>query len=277
MITGFPFWLSAGHSTFKTSGGFSAALAKAGIPAPRWCSEIIGKDYAEWFTLPSGEHHGIDVNNYVNWQDGVIHHINVPSDATYVGPNTSTPALTVVPPTNIPVAKVVLHIQSGARIYGRGGNGASISVPTSVQGSSSTNPGGSAATSGGPALRIKTGITLNNSGSVFGGGGGGASAWSTRQERYTSGGDSDYRFYFGASAGGGGAPYGAGGSASGYYRGNGNGASLTGSGSSPAVSTGGGNVSQGGSGGAPGYSGNGRAQGNSGPGAAANGAHFQWV
>lgn len=223
-IAGFPFWLSAAHTVAKTSGYISGAFNSLGVPIPRWCSELIGKTLNTTVNLPGGELRSLDINSgYVTWETGRFYTINIPSNALYIGANTSTPACSIVPPSNIPASNITINIAAGARIWGHGGKGGGIWYDRREY--------ATAGETGGIGMRMRADLQsrVNNAGSVAGGGGGGQASvyyWTSTGSE----GPVEWEDYY--SSGGGGAPYGQPGEAyGGYGNGRGGAASLTSGGS----------------------------------------------
>lgn len=88
-------------------------------------------------------------------------------------------------------SRLVLSVESGSRLYGKGSDG----------GSGGTGSSGGNGGNGGSGLSVNLPTTVNNLGTIAGGGGGGAGGASPTIGGFVSGG----------GGGGGGAPYGAGG------------------------------------------------------------------
>lgn len=52
MVPNVPFWLSKANTEFGGGGAASTILSKAGIPAPRWLSNLAGKSASTHVLTP---------------------------------------------------------------------------------------------------------------------------------------------------------------------------------------------------------------------------------
>lgn len=186
-----PFWMSEAKTEFRaTDGSAVTMLAHAYLPAPRWVSALGGQANVIKIRLPGGMQGTIDIPSKYITDTTEIYEFTVPESAYYIADSVGVGAIQCITPANCTII-----VENGARVYGRGGNGAESGF-TAARGGD-----------GGPAIKKSSHISyVNNGGQVLGGGGGGGQG----QSAYKGGtnfGNHNYPIVDGG-AGGGGVPYG---------------------------------------------------------------------
>jgi|GEM_PF-1360196 len=262
----------------------SAARTTLNLPAyGGWMSEMIGRSVVA--PPPSeinatglyGANDNFNTEDLINWGYGFSNRSITNLTLTISGNITSyskdVPCLNFAAAPFNEFRSVHLIINSGVRVSGRGGNGASLNMSgNSFKSFNEASAGGVAITNG-----IGTKLTISNNGYISGGGGGGGAGAFNNSDGQDNG-----------AGGGGGCPFGAGGNRGAVNGGgiSGNGASGSGPGTG-ATQSGDANTSKGGNGGSWGAAGaagtssggNGsrKTSGGGAAGAAVNGSSPNWA
>lgn len=185
-----PFWATEAMIALAETnrGWLSAAFVGGHKPPPRWASELGGAQTVIYWKWSGGSGGTLNVNSSVTFEAGKVYDITIPANSTLVANSINDPALIL----HAPQSTVTLHIEAGARVWGRGGNG----------GNGVNNGNGQAGGAGGPAMKLSRSIVVDNKGSVEGGGGGGGGGSGAHLSVLTWSGDAA------GGQGGGGQPYG---------------------------------------------------------------------
>lgn len=205
-IPNLPFWLSEANREYmgRYDGWISEPLAAAGIPAPRWCSDLAGRSKEIRVDITWGDH-DFNTNNLHTWMlnaaggawpgDHAVWRIVVHGGMQLVSYSKDQPCMWFGGAIR---GRVI--IENHGWIWGRGGNGGYVS--------GGHESGAVDGTPGGIAIYREGHITLEiiNYGIISGGGGGGGAAYTFS----SAGGGRHY-----GMGGGGGRPFGAGGWTSG--------------------------------------------------------------
>lgn len=280
-IVGLPGWIGSSAANETGQRWMSAARTSLQLSAAGLMSEMANKATEVSIVIAANDAYSCDTllnTIYTYGANGGGNSFVVTISGDLVSNSTGAPCLNF--PSSLNVGYIKLVINSGVTVYGRGGNGGSITTPSSL-GSSGVTAGGGGA--GGPAITnsIGTRLQIQNNGAIAGGGGGGGAAAHSFDN-----GDYEYSNWYGtAISGSGGRPYGAAGAKNRSWHVSGNGASKTAQGASKGTSdtftsvtagAGGGVGSAGGSG-ATGKSGYRWTGGGGAGGAALNGSAPSWL
>lgn len=271
-------WVGSSAKSETGEQWMSAAATKLRITArPFMMSAMVGQSVERNVAYSIGANNSYTNATLINYANGLanrsITNLTITVTGTIISNTTGAPCLNFAAAPFNEFKSVHLIINSGIRVSGRGGNGASL-----------TMTGGAwkafiAATAGGAAITnsIGTKLRITNNGIISGGGGGGGGA------AFQNNDDSDN-----GAAGGGGCPLGAAGvrgatnnggvsGAAGTATGAGAGASDSGSSNTSKAGNGGAWGTAGGAGSSTGGSGNKKTSGGGAAGAALNGTAPTWT
>ncbi|HHY2867827.1 receptor-recognizing protein [Pseudocitrobacter faecalis] len=184
-IVGVPGWIGSSAVSVTGQRWMSAARTAVRLSAAGAMSQLAGKSKEVNYSIGASNSYNKDtLINYLRSQGSTPVVVTITGNLV----SSSSAAACLEFPSNLPNEYVHLIINSGAGVYGRGGNGGTKGHPSGYN--------------GGPGITNSMGTKLRvtNNGTIAGGGGGGGGV--------NLGSGQPYR------AGGGGAPYGTGGTGS---------------------------------------------------------------